>query len=114
MPAGRVAPPSELRLFPSLPTAINGKLHESSRPARLAARFVVPALLACLATPVTGSTTTPEEAGFALAVEARERGRGFGNFTVRQTMALHNKRGRESRRQLRVKVLEAATRKENP
>ena len=44
--------------------------------------------------------------GFAIAREARARQAGFGNFTAKQTMVLRNKHGRESRRQLRVKVLE--------
>ena len=47
-----------------------------------------------------------EERGLAIAVESRERGRGFGNFTASQTMVLRNRQGQESRRELRVKVLE--------
>ena len=50
--------------------------------------------------------SSPEAAGLALAREAREAKLGFGNFTARQTMVLRNKQGRESRRELRVKVLE--------
>ena len=49
---------------------------------------------------------SPEEIGLALASDAREAKLGFGNFTARQTMVLRNKQGRESRRELRVKVLE--------
>ena len=44
--------------------------------------------------------------GLAIAREARARQLGFGNFTAKQTMVLRNKQGRESKRQLRVKVLE--------
>ena len=51
---------------------------------------------------------TPEEKGLKIAREARDRGKGFGNFTARQTMVLRNKQGQESRRQIRVKVLEVA------
>ena len=49
---------------------------------------------------------SPEETGLAIAVESRERGRGFDNFTASQTMVLRNRQGQESRRELRVKVLE--------
>ncbi len=49
---------------------------------------------------------TPEEKGLQIARDTRERGRGFGNFTAEQGMVLRNKHGQESRRQLRVKVLE--------
>ena len=47
-----------------------------------------------------------EAVGLAIAEEARARAEGFGNFTARQTMLLRNKQGRESRRQLRIKILE--------
>ena len=49
---------------------------------------------------------SPEETGLAIAREARERQIGFGNFTADQTMVLRNKQGQESRRKLRVRVLE--------
>ena len=48
----------------------------------------------------------PEAVGRAIAYEARARAEGFGKFTARQTMLLRNKQGRESRRQLRIKILE--------
>ena len=73
---------------------------------RRAFRWLVPVLLAGLCGPVTARAATPEEAGLGIAVEARERGTGFGNFTARQEMVLRNKQGQESRRQLRIKVLE--------
>ena len=64
-------------------------------------------LLCSSAPPVAASEgANPEEAGLALAHEARERQRGFGNFTADQTMVLRNKQGQESRRKLRVRVLE--------
>ena len=47
-----------------------------------------------------------EETGLNIAREADRRAGGFGNFTARQTMVLRNKQGQESRRSLRVKVLE--------
>ncbi len=62
--------------------------------------FVLPASLA------QAQGASPEERGLAIAVEARERGRGFGNFTASQTMVLRNRQGQESLRELRVKVLE--------
>ena len=47
-----------------------------------------------------------EQKGLDIALEARERRLGFGNFTARQNMLLRNKRGQESQRELRVKVME--------
>ena len=47
-----------------------------------------------------------EEAGLRIATEARERQKGFGNFTANLTMILRNKQGRESRRELRLKIIE--------
>ncbi|MDE2964972.1 MAG: outer membrane lipoprotein-sorting protein, partial [Acidobacteriota bacterium] len=44
--------------------------------------------------------------GRKIALEARERGDGFGDFSARQTMVLRNRGGQESRRQLRLQVLE--------
>ena len=64
------------------------------------------ALLFCATLPAAADESSPEALGLALAVEARESKTGFGNFTARQTMVLRNKRGQESRRDLRVKVLE--------
>ena len=59
-----------------------------------------------LATPLPAGAASPEEAGLKIAKEAYDRDKGFGNFTANQTMVLRNKRGQESRRQLRIKVLE--------
>ena len=79
-------------------------------PARSAVLFLVPylALWACLITPppARAGSSVAEETGLKIALEAHARGKGFGNFTVRQVMVLRNKQGRESRRQLRLKVLE--------
>ena len=47
-----------------------------------------------------------EQMGLEIALEAREKRLGFGNFTARQSMLLRNKRGQESQRELRVKVME--------
>ena len=47
-----------------------------------------------------------EEIGLKIAQAADEQAKGFGNFTARQTMLLRNKQGQESRRSLRIKVLE--------
>ena len=47
-----------------------------------------------------------EEAGLRIATEARERQKGFGNFTANLTMILRNKRGQESKRELGLKVIE--------
>ena len=66
--------------------------------------------LACSSGPPVAASeaVSPEEAGLAIAREARERKMGFGNFTARQVMLLRNRHGQESRRELRVKVLEVA------
>ncbi len=66
------------------------------------------ALLAGLAGPPAAHSETPEEKGLRIAKEARARGKGFGNFTARQTMTLRNKQGQQSVRQVRIKVLEVA------
>jgi len=50
--------------------------------------------------------TDAEQKGLAIALEAREKKVGFENFTANQVMVLRNKQGRESRRALRVKVME--------
>ncbi len=60
-----------------------------------------------LAAPLPADAASPEEAGLKIAKEAYDRDKGFGNFTAKQTMVLRNKQGRESRRQLRIKVLES-------
>jgi len=65
-------------------------------------------LLSWLGTPLLVHSATPEEIGLKIATEASTRGDGFGNFTAREVMVLRNKQGQESRRQLRVKVLEVA------
>ena len=64
------------------------------------------AILVFFATALPAQSTSPEETGLKIVVEAREREKGFGNFTARQIMVLRNKQGQESRRKLRVKVLE--------
>ncbi len=69
---------------------------------------LVPFLLACLLTaaPAEAGNDTPEEIGLAIAQEARDRVEGFGDFTALQVMVLRNRQGQESRRQLRLRVLE--------
>ena len=66
------------------------------------------AVMACLSSLAVARSddASPEEIGLKIALESRERGHGFGNFTAQQTMVLRNKQGKESRRQLRVRVLE--------
>ena len=65
-------------------------------------------LLSWLGTPSLVHPATSEEVGLGIAIEARDKDDGFGNFTARQAMVLRNKQGQESRRQLRIKVLEVA------
>ena len=56
--------------------------------------------------PRTADAQSPEELGLQIAKDSRDRDRGFGNYTATQEMILRNKHGQESRRELRVKVLE--------
>ena len=53
-------------------------------------------------------SATPEEIGLKIATEAKARDKGFGNFTANQVMVLRNKQGQESRRRVRIKVLEVS------
>lgn len=63
-------------------------------------------LAAAAAPVVAGDPESAESRGLAIARDARERKQGFESFTASQTMLLRNRQGRESRRHLRVKVLE--------
>ena len=65
------------------------------------------AILAWVFEPSVGrAAENAEEVGLEIAAEARERQKGFGNFTANLTMVLRNKQGRESRRELHLKVIE--------
>ena len=48
-----------------------------------------------------------EEKGLQIARDARKQDEGFGNFAAGMSMVLRNKKGQESLREVRVKVLEA-------
>ena len=66
-------------------------------------------LLAALAwafEPSAGHAQSAEEEGLRIATDARERQKGFGNFTASLNMILRNKRGQESNRELRLRVIE--------
>ncbi len=47
-----------------------------------------------------------QEAGLRLATEARARQSGYGNMTAKMKMLLRNKQGKESTREMRLKVIE--------
>ena len=72
--------------------------------------FWVPCLGVCAylasSTSAMGQDADPETRGLNIALEARGRGEGFGDFSARQRMLLRNRKGQESRRQLRLQVLE--------
>ena len=81
----------------------------------ISTRLMLPFFALCLiifclgaATSAHSESPTPEETGLKIAQDSRAREAGFGNFTAQQTMVLRNKHGQESRRQLRVKVLEVS------
>ena len=65
-------------------------------------------LSSCLSGPVLAASDDAAawEKGLEIAREARARKIGFHNFTASQSMVLRNKKGQQSRRRLRVKVLE--------
>ena len=64
-------------------------------------------LALCLVAPgAMAQAETPEEKGLRLAREASARNDGFGDFTAALTMLLRDRKGRETRRQMRLKVLE--------
>ncbi len=52
------------------------------------------------------SAETPEDKGLAIAMEADRRDTGFKDYTSDMRMILRNKHGKESLRQIRMKVLE--------
>jgi len=68
------------------------------------AAVLVPALLLFVAQ--TARAETPEEKGLAIAREADRRDTGFGDYTADQVMVLRNKQKQESRRVMRIKILE--------
>lgn len=51
---------------------------------------------------------TPEEKGFAIAVETDRHDTGFGNHIADVTMILKGRRGNESSRQMQIKTLEVS------
>ncbi len=82
----------------------SGRVHT----AKLALGFGILAL-ACLSSPnmtALAQAEAPEETGLRIALEASARIKGFGDFTAEMTMLLRDRRGRETRRQMRLKVLE--------
>lgn len=72
--------------------------------AAVRAAVLVPALLLLVAQTVRAETA--EEKGLAIAREADRRDTGFGDYTADQTMVLRNKQKQESRRVMRIKILE--------
>jgi outer membrane lipoprotein-sorting protein len=52
---------------------------------------------------------SPMKMGLEIAVEADRRASGFGDLTAEMQMILRNQEGRESRRLIRVRIMETAT-----
>jgi len=73
---------------------------------RLALAVTALAIVAWAADPSAARAQSAEETGLEIATDARERQKGFGNFTANLTMTLRNKRGQESKRELRLRVIE--------
>ena len=67
-------------------------------------KFLMIPLLVAMSVPAMSQT--PQEKGLELAVAADNRGSGFVDSQSSMEMTLINKQGKESRRSLRVKVLE--------
>ncbi len=76
-----------------------------SRAILTAAGFFV-AVCSCAADTSGLLAGSADEVGARIAAEARERQKNFGNFTAKLTMTLRNRQGRETTRQIRLKVLE--------
>ena len=69
-------------------------------------RCVLLLALCLVVSGVMAQAETPEEKGLRLAREASALNDGFGDFTAALTMLLRDRKGRETRRQMRLKVLE--------
>jgi len=68
-------------------------------------RYLLTALLMIL--PISGLwAQTAEEKGLAIAVEADKRDTGWIDEQTEMSMILRNKRGQESRREIRLKIME--------
>jgi outer membrane lipoprotein-sorting protein len=63
-------------------------------------------LLACFYNISSAIAETPEEKGFAIAIEDDKRDNGFQDFTASMVMILKNRQGEESSRKIRNKTLE--------
>ena len=72
----------------------------------LAVSAIVLAALVWAGGPSAVLAESPEEAGLRIATDARERQKGYGNLTANLKMTLRNKRGQESTREVRLKVIE--------
>jgi len=68
--------------------------------------FFIVALLTLL--PISAGAETAEEKGLAVAVEAGNRAKGFGDYTATLRMVLKNRNGQESFRNMRIRTLEVA------
>jgi outer membrane lipoprotein-sorting protein len=62
--------------------------------------------LLILLLPIFTLAETAEEKGLAIAVEADKRDAGYGDSTAAMLMALRNRHGQESRREMRYRTLE--------
>jgi hypothetical protein len=79
----------------------------------LCMRYVgtVCALIATMSVVTRGAVEaepTPEERGWTIAQEADRRYHGYGDSTANLTMILRNRQGQASRREIRIRTLEAA------
>ncbi len=73
---------------------------------KLAEYLILGALLVPMAAFQVGGNATPEEKGYEIAARSDRSDRGFGDTTVELEMILRNKAGKESRRELTIRVLE--------
>ncbi len=64
------------------------------------------AILALAVMPSGGHAASAEETGLKIAVEARERQRGYGDLAADLKMTLRNKRGAKSEREVSIKTIE--------
>lgn len=89
-----------------LPDQMVPKVGLSARAGGRGFHILVPVCLCLTNPPAFAQEETPADKGLRLAREANARNDGFGDFTAAMTMALRDRHGRESIRQMRFKVLE--------
>lgn len=96
-----------LKLHPKRKGFLGERPYRQKRRRLVKVLTVIAFALVCLPkAPAVAEAESPQEKGLRLALEADARNKGFGGFTAEMTMLLFDRQGRESRRNMRFKVLE--------